>query len=258
MPYTSLHDRLRGPIANDLKKELKIKNTHALPGIEKVVVNVGINKTKMDSKEMHGYVADSLAKITGQKPVFTKARQAISNFKTREGIVVGVMVTLRGKQMEEFLDRLISYALPRIRDFRGVTTKLDGHGNYSIGIRDHSIFPEVPLPDAKQIFGIQVQITTSTDNDDEAKALLKAMGMPFKKEVKEEKGEKEEKEKLEAMKAMETIEAIEEETNGTSASAPSERSGRAGKATADKKETKDSESSEIPNDSSSDPKTPNP
>ncbi|MDP7247586.1 MAG: 50S ribosomal protein L5 [Candidatus Peribacteraceae bacterium] len=215
MAYASLHDRLRGPIAKDLKKDLGIKNTYALPRIEKVVVNVGINKSKMDSKEMHQYVIDSLAQITGQKPVVTKARVAISNFKTREGMVVGAMVTLRGKQMEEFLDRLISYSLPRIRDFRGVTTNFDGHGNYAIGIQDHSIFPEVPLPDAKQIFGLQVQITTTTDSDKEAKVLLKAIGMPFKKEAKETNEEKEKKEKAEALQvAKEEAEEGQKEEEG--------------------------------------------
>ena len=184
--YASLHDRLRGQIAKDLAKELGIKNFHALPRIEKVVVNVGINRTKMDSKEMHEYVADCLMKITGQKPVFTKAKKAISNFKTREGLVVGAMVTLRGRHMEEFLDRLIGYVLPRIRDFRGIPHKLDGHGNYAVGIKDHSIFPEVPLPDAKQIFGMQIQVSTTADSDKEAFALLKRIGMPFKSEPKKE------------------------------------------------------------------------
>ena len=184
--YASLHDRLRGQIAKDLAKELGIKNFHALPRIEKVVVNVGINRTKMDSKEMHEYVADCLMKITGQKPVFTKAKKAISNFKTREGLVVGAMVTLRGRHMEEFLDRLIGYVLPRIRDFRGIPHKLDGHGNYAVGIKDHSIFPEVPLPDAKQIFGMQIQVSTTADSAKEAFALLKRIGMPFKSEPKKE------------------------------------------------------------------------
>ncbi|MFH0769895.1 MAG: 50S ribosomal protein L5 [Candidatus Peregrinibacteria bacterium] len=179
MTYLSLHQRLRGQVAEALKKELKVSNIHALPGIEKVIVNVGINREKMESKEMHEYVAECLRKITGQKPVFTCARKAISNFKIRQNLVVGAMVTLRGRKMEEFLDRLLSYALPRIRDFRGVTTKLDGHGNYAIGISDQSIFPEVPPPEAKQMFGLQVQIRTTADCDDSARALLKHMGVPF-------------------------------------------------------------------------------
>lgn len=178
--YEPLHDRLRGSIAEALKKELKVTNVHALPRITKVVVNVGINRTKMDSKEMHEYVGSCLAKMTGQKPVYTKSRKAISNFKIRIGLVVGCVVTLHGRRMEEFLDRLLSYVLPRIRDFRGVTPKLDGHGNYAIGLRDHSIFPEVPPPDAGKIFGVQIQITTSAKDDEAGRALLKHMGMPFR------------------------------------------------------------------------------
>lgn len=180
MAYKTLHERLHGDIAKAVAKDLNIKNVHAVPRLDKVVVSVGINKSKMDSKEMHQYIAESLSLITGQKPVFTKAKKAISNFKTREGMIVGAMVTLRGQKMEEFLDRLLSYTLPRIRDFRGLQHKMDGHGNYSLGIRDHSIFSEVPPPDAKQIFGLQVQIATTAKNDDEAYALFTAIGMPFR------------------------------------------------------------------------------
>ncbi len=186
MTYATLHDRLRGPIAKELSKKLKIPNVHALPRIEKVTVNVGLNKSKMDSKETHAYVEECLNKITGQKPVFTKTSKAISNFKTRTGMVVGCRVTLRGVQMEEFLDRFISYCIPRIRDFRGLSSKLDGQGNYSIGIRDHSIFPEIAPPDAKQIFGLQVVISTTAKNDEEGFALLKEIGMPFRRDEKKE------------------------------------------------------------------------
>jgi large subunit ribosomal protein L5 len=178
--YESLHDRLRGPIAETLKKELKVANTLALPRIEKVIVNVGINRSKLDSREAHEYVAQCLAKITGQKAVFTRARKAISNFKIRQGLTVGAVVTLHGRRMEEFLDRLISYVLPRTRDFRGVTQKLDGHGNFAIGIRDHSVFPEAPPPDAGKIFGMQVQIKTTAKTDEPARALLKHIGIPFR------------------------------------------------------------------------------
>jgi len=180
MKYESLHDRLRGSIAEALKKELNEKNVHALPRITKVVVNVGINRSKMEGKEMQEYIGQCLGKMTGQKPVFTRSRKAISNFKIREGLVVGAVVTLHGKRMEEFLDRLLSYVLPRIRDFRGVTPKLDGHGNYAIGLRDHSIFPEVPPPDAGKIFGIQIQITTTAGTDERGRALLKQVGVPFR------------------------------------------------------------------------------
>jgi len=186
MAYISLNDRLRGPIADALKNELGITNAHALPRLEKVIVNVGINKSKMDGKEVLEYIMASLAKITGQKPIERPARQSISNFKTRKGTIVGAMVTLRGKRMKEFLDRLLSYALPRIRDFRGLPTKLDGHGSYAIGIRDHTIFPEVPPVEAGKIFGMQIQITTSAKNDAHGLALLKALGLPFTRERKKE------------------------------------------------------------------------
>ncbi|MCA9370846.1 MAG: 50S ribosomal protein L5 [Candidatus Peregrinibacteria bacterium] len=184
MAYATLHDRLRGPIAKAVGEKLGIKNIHALPRVEKVTVNVGINKSKMDSKEIHAYIDDCLQKITGQKPVFTRTNKAISNFKTRTGMIVGCRVTMRGEAMEQFLDRFISYAIPRIRDFRGLPTKLDGNGNYSIGIKDHSIFPEVPPPDAKQIFSMQVVITTTAKNDKEGMALFKEMGIPFKRDKK--------------------------------------------------------------------------
>lgn len=177
--YESLHDRLRGSILKELQEELKVKNKHALPRLQKIILNVGLNKTKMDSKELHEYIADCLKKITGQKAVFTTTRKAISNFKTREGGIVGVVVTLRGRRMEEFLDRLLSYVLPRIRDFRGLPTKLDGHGNYAIGLRDQTIFPELPPPDAGRIFGMQIQITTTAGRDDYGRAFLKRIGMPF-------------------------------------------------------------------------------
>lgn len=184
MAYKSLHLRLRTDIAKKLKEELGISNVHALPKVEKVIVNVGINKTKMDGKEVHEYIAQSLARITGQKPVLRATRKAISNFKTREGLVVGAMVTLRGRRMEEFLDRLLSAALPRIRDFRGLPIKLDGHGNYAIGLRDHTIFPEIPPVEAGKIFGMQIQITTNAGTDAKGMALLKQMGMPFTPERK--------------------------------------------------------------------------
>ena len=185
MSYTPLQDRLRGPIADSLKSSLGVNNTYALPRIEKVTVNTGINKSKMDSKEMHAYVVESLMQITGQKPVFRTARLAVSNFKTRKGMVVGASCTLRGKKMYNFLDRLLHIALPRVRDFRGLSAKLDGQGNYSIGLKDHTIFPEVPLPEASKVFGLQITITTTAKNDEEAMALLKEMGVPFKK-AKEE------------------------------------------------------------------------
>ena len=193
MSYASLHDRLRGPIAAALKKELGVENIHALPRITKVIVNVGINRTKMEGKELQEYIVETLKRITGQKPILRATRKAISNFKTREGLIVGAMATLRGRRMEEFLDRLLSYVLPRIRDFRGLPSTLDGHGNYAIGLKDHTVFPEVPPVEAGKIFGMQIQLSTTAKDDASGKALLKQMGMPFtperKKTSKEASGE---------------------------------------------------------------------
>lgn len=180
MAYATLHDRLRGPIADALKKELKIDNVHALPKLQKVVVNVGINRTKMEGKDVQEYIVDCLKRITGQKPVLRTARKAISNFKIREGLVVGAMVTLRGRRMEEFVDRLVSYVLPRIRDFRGVPTKFDGRGSYALGLTDQSVFPEIPSLDVTKGFGMQIQFSVKAKNDDEGRALLRHIGMPFR------------------------------------------------------------------------------
>jgi large subunit ribosomal protein L5 len=185
MSYDTLHDRLRGPIRKTLSEELKIKNVHALPRLQKVIVNVGINRSKMEGKEMQEYIVDSLQKITGQKPVLRPSRKAISNFKIREGLIVGAMVTLRGRKMEEFIDRLVSYVLPRIRDFRGLPTKLDGHGNYAIGLKDQTVFPEIPNADIQKSFGLQIQITTNAKSDEEARLLLKQIGMPFRRDKKD-------------------------------------------------------------------------
>jgi large subunit ribosomal protein L5 len=180
MTFSPLQKRLRGPIADVLRKELGVENIHALPRIEKVVVNVGINKTKMEGKEVHQYIAENLATITGQKPVFRTARMAVSNFKTRKGSVVGACVTLRGQRMYAFLDKFVHVALPRIRDFRGLRASMDGHGNFSIGLREHTIFPEVSAPDASKIFGMQVTITTTASTDEQGLALFKAIGFPFR------------------------------------------------------------------------------
>ncbi|OGJ59453.1 50S ribosomal protein L5 [Candidatus Peribacteria bacterium RIFCSPHIGHO2_01_FULL_51_9] len=192
MSYTSFHDRLRGPIATHLQKVLKISNVHALPRLEKVILNVGINKSKMEGKEMHEYIAESLQKITGQKAVFCRARKAISNFKTRKGLVVGAMVTLRGRKMEEFIDRLLSYVLPRVRDFRGLPSKCDGRGNYSLGIRDHTIFPEATSTDITKVFGLQIQLKTTAKTDNITKLFLKEMGFPFRPDRRSEDAKKSE------------------------------------------------------------------
>ncbi|MBI3336605.1 50S ribosomal protein L5 [Candidatus Peregrinibacteria bacterium] len=187
MAYISLHDRLQRSIPALLTKELGQKNKMALPRIDKIIVSTGINRQKMEGKEWKEYVGEILGRITGQRPVFRGAKKAISNFKTREGLIVGAMVTLRGRKAEEFLDRFLSFTLPRVRDFRGLGTRGDGHGNYSIGIRDQSIFPEVPPPEAGRLFGIQVQVVTTAKTDAEALTFFKAIGFPFRVDSKSKK-----------------------------------------------------------------------
>lgn len=179
--HIPLKERLKTTIADALMQELGLKNKMALPRLQKVIVNVGLNQRKYSAKDIQQYIAETIATITGQRPSIRKSRKAISNFNIREGLVVGMAVTLRGPSMYHFLDRLISYALPRIRDFRGLTAKLDGHGNYAVGITDQSIFPELPPPEANKIFGMQVQITTTAGDDKCGMALLKHMGLPFRK-----------------------------------------------------------------------------
>lgn len=185
MAYASLHNRLRGPIAGALQKELHIENAHALPRLEKVIVNVGINRTTTEGKEIVEHITTVLGKITGQKPAFRPSRKSIANFKIRKGMIVGVMVTLRGQRMEAFLERLVSFVFPRIRDFRGLLPRLDGRGNYAVGLSEYSVFPEVPPPsDTKQLFGMQIQIRMRAKDDHAAQALLRAIGFPFRSERK--------------------------------------------------------------------------
>lgn len=181
MAYVSLHDRLRGTIAGALQKELEVQNIHALPRLEKVIVNVGINRSSMEGKEIVEHISSVLGKITGQKPAFRPSRKSIANFKIRKGMVVGVMVTLRGRRMEAFLDRLVSYVFPRIRDFRGLLPRFDGRGNYAVGLSEYSVFPEVPPPtDVKQLFGMQIQICIKAKGNKEGQALLRVIGFPFR------------------------------------------------------------------------------
>lgn len=184
MAFIPLQKRLKTSIAKALQKELHETNVHALPRITKVIVNVGLSQSKYSSKDIQQFIAEQLAMITGQKPAVRKSRMSISNFNIRENMIVGMVVTLRGKNMYRFLDRLISYALPRIRDFRGLKTQLDGRGNYAIGIVDQSIFPELPPPEANKIFGMQIQITTNAGTDERGIALLKQIGIPFRRPAK--------------------------------------------------------------------------
>jgi large subunit ribosomal protein L5 len=173
--YTLYHDT----IAPKLKQELGYTNIHQIPKLTKVVVNRGLGEASQNAKALESSIAE-ISVITGQKPVITRAKQAIASFKIREGMPVGLMVTLRRERMYAFVDRLINVALPRIRDFRGVSPKsFDGRGNYTLGIREQLIFPEISYDSIEQIRGMDISIVTTAKNDEEGRALLRAMGMPF-------------------------------------------------------------------------------
>jgi len=163
-----------------LTKEFGYKNVMAVPKIEKISINIGLGEATQNAKLMDGAVTE-LGQIAGQKPVVTKATKSISQFKLREGQSIGCMVTLRGDHMYEFLDRLVNVALPRVRDFRGVSTKsFDGRGNYTLGIRDQLIFPEIDYAKVEKTKGMNISITTTARTDAEGLALLRQMGMPFR------------------------------------------------------------------------------
>lgn len=163
-----------------LTKEFGYTNVMAVPKLEKITVNIGMGEATQNPKIMDAAVSE-LTSITGQKPVVTKAKKSIAQFKLREGMSIGCMVTLRGERMYEFLDRLLNVALPRVRDFRGVSTKsFDGRGNYTLGIRDQLIFPEIDYNKVDKMRGMNICITTTATNDAEALALLKHLGMPFR------------------------------------------------------------------------------
>jgi large subunit ribosomal protein L5 len=163
-----------------IAKELGITNPMAIPKLEKIVINMGLGEATQNVKIMDPLVAD-LASIAGQKPVTTKAKKSIAAFKVREGMPIGAMVTLRGDKMYEFLDRLISIALPRVRDFRGVSSKsFDGRGNYTLGLRDQLIFAEIDYAKVDKLKGMNVTIVTTAADDNGARALLKGFGMPFR------------------------------------------------------------------------------
>ena len=163
-----------------LMKELGLTNPMAAPRLEKVVVNMGVGEATQNAKVLDPAVAE-LAQITGQKPVVTKAKKSIAAFKVREGMPIGCMVTLRGDRMYEFLDRLMNVALPRVRDFRGVATRsFDGRGNYTLGLRDQLIFPEIDYAKVEHQKGMNITIVTTAKSDEQARALLKAIGMPFR------------------------------------------------------------------------------
>ena len=176
-----LKEQYQKEVAPKLRQEFGIKNPMAVPKIEKVVLNMGMGEAISNSKIMDSAV-DELGQITGQKPVVTKAKKAIAAFKLRAGMPIGTMVTLRGDKMYEFLDRLINTALPRVRDFRGVPTRsFDGRGNYTLGIRDHLIFPEIDLTKVDKSKGMNITIVTTAKDDEQARFLLRELGMPFGK-----------------------------------------------------------------------------
>jgi large subunit ribosomal protein L5 len=175
-----LKDRYKKEIAPALAKEFGIENPMAVPRVEKIIVNMGVGEAIANSKVLDTAV-DELRVITGQKPVVTKAKKSIASFKLRQGMNIGTMVTLRGDRMYEFLDRLISVALPRVRDFRGISPKaFDGRGNYTLGVREQLIFPEIDFNKVDKTRGMNISIVTTAQTDDLARALLKAIGMPFR------------------------------------------------------------------------------
>lgn len=175
-----LKDRYREEVAPALKEKFDIQNPMRIPRIEKVVVNMGVGEAVVNSKAMDGAVAD-LTKITGQKPQIRRARKSIAGFKIREGMPVGARVTLRGERMWEFLDRLISIALPRTRDFRGINPKaFDGRGNFALGLREQLIFPEISYDSIDATRGLDVAVVTTAETDEEGRELLRLLGMPFR------------------------------------------------------------------------------
>jgi large subunit ribosomal protein L5 len=176
-----MHERYKNEIVPALRKSFDYKNIMQVPRIEKIVVNIGMGEALDNPKALEAAVSD-LTIITGQKPVTNKARKSIANFKLREGRLIGTKVTLRGERMWAFLDRLVNTALPRVRDFRGVSANaFDGRGNYTLGLRDQLIFPEIEYDKIDKLRGMEVTIVTTAKTDEQARALLQMLGMPFSK-----------------------------------------------------------------------------
>jgi len=177
-----LKERYRSEIVPALREEFSFENVMQVPGLTKIVVNMGVGEAARDAKLIEGAVRD-LAAITGQKPQVTKARKSIAQFKLREGMPIGAHVTLRGDRMWEFLDRLLSVALPRIRDFRGLSPRqFDGKGNYTFGLTEQSMFHEIDQDRIDRVRGMDITVVTTAHNDDEGRALLKHLGFPFKEQ----------------------------------------------------------------------------
>ena len=174
-----MQERYNKEIAPALLKSFGFKNVMQVPRLEKIVVNIGLGEALDNPKALEAAVAD-LTTISGQKPVQTKARKSIANFKLREGRLIGTKVTLRGPRMWAFFDRLVNIALPRVRDFRGISPNaFDGRGNYTLGLKDQLVFPEIEYDKIEKLRGMEVTIVTSAKNDEEARALLRQLGMPF-------------------------------------------------------------------------------
>ena len=175
-----LQEHYTKTVREALAKEFSYKNAFEVPKLEKIVINMGVGEAVNDRKAVDGAVAD-LTAITGQKPVVTKSRKSIANFKLRQGQSIGAMVTLRGERMYEFFDRLVTIALPRVRDFKGVSPKaFDGKGNYTLGVREQIIFPEINYDKVEKIKGLNITVVTTARNDEEGRALLRHLGMPFR------------------------------------------------------------------------------
>jgi large subunit ribosomal protein L5 len=181
MADTRLHKLYVEKVAPALRKEFGYTNVHQVPRVKHVVVNIGTGRTAKDAK-LQEVMVESLRQTTGQQPAVRKARKSIASFKVREGQSVGLVVTLRGKRMEQFLEKLINVTLPRVRDFRGVSpTAFDGHGGYSLGLKEQTVFPEIPFDSVEKTHGLQITIQTSATTEKETRALLTGLGMPFGK-----------------------------------------------------------------------------
>jgi large subunit ribosomal protein L5 len=182
-----LKERYKNEVVPALLKEFKYPNTMAAPRLKKIVLNMGLGEAIQNAKLLDSGSAE-LGLITGQKPIITRARKSIANFKLRKNMPIGAMVTLRGDRMYEFFDRLTSVALPRVRDFRGLSTRaFDGRGNYTLGLRDQLVFPEIDYAKVEKVKGLNISIVTDARNDAEALALLRQLGMPFRTEVQRRK-----------------------------------------------------------------------
>ncbi len=177
-----LKERYDEEVVPDLMKSLSLENRMRVPRLEKIVVNIGVGEALDNARALDAAVED-MTRITGQHPVITKARKSIANFKLREGRAIGVKVTLRGERMWSFYDRLVNVALPRVRDFRGVSpNSFDGRGNYTLGLREQLVFPEIDYDTIDKVRGLEVTIVTSAETDEEGRRLLDMLGMPFRKE----------------------------------------------------------------------------